>query len=1068
MSLQGLPDFQKPILDGSLCIFYPYERTGDFFLVPEILKLANRSDGSPDFLLEFIRGINPSLPPEPHGLLDFRVMPDYKMKDALALLRSLHPEATLDTALFSSGYLHMLPVGEEELPGDLRAPVAMIWNGMGTARSIIRLTTFTATMMKKSLESQLLALNAYAELEMMGVSPRLPLNISFDPAQLLKALAALEDEKHLVPTKKVVELLERDPGFLPLTITGDLKSVDLREFAEAIMDRIRYRFGTFFPSPDRGKGPYISLISQEEISSGTFNWELSDPIAVPRAFILDLRPLEALREWTGTHKLERIFRESVIPVIKTGFLSVSISANLPESRIGVFGLGVTLRAPPNPPYRASAIVESIELKSPDDSARILLRFSPAEKSTYSFSTYAVINAFGEIKELYGEEKVHEGERLNLHLEDFPVEFISVMATSELLEIARMRGICKRVPGGSVKEQHFDLDSIQAVSLAVPRGVDATIEIEAHSRKDDRILKIGPLRTKNLHLGFHSFSEYGPHKIDIECIFGNRTGLYAIDLLPEGSSEDSITVLHFTPSVPRKEWIWFAKSPFQGGYRYREHPEPDRIPAAWSEVLSPFKSLSIEFEKPEDNMKEIPESFNFQGIYCYRNKEDPFSFFYIPAQAMPEAGPDGQPSLLLLVSDQGAILQIGTRLTIEPDLLESLRKFLPQQYPGIEPASIRLAMAPISIEGVSLSLGDGTGKFEKLKTERSSSYIPFNAIFNVTLDAVGKTKTVSAINGNRGFLKATYSILLPVEYAARTSITADVKNDLVAIGRNATIKDALARVESGIGTGTFRVDRTADPGASDEMKEKVDRLAKDKAAAMLLNMALNPNLDWDKARLDTSAYLTENIPKNFERSTDVGSWFPAGSGANHIQVVGVTIIEPKKDSQQAQMNIAMGFDAKDVPVAFVEIEFGEVKAKLVGPDFNQVVIPAGSSKELTIRTSYTDGGPRFQVNLPKGKDTGWNLGPEDLGLTKVVLDGSMPKAAGSREARVRVRYKPSGSGTDDDRTIYFRKDTWMDNWYIVTRAADLAGILEFDWREIAKDGSVVIHPSIKTDKPEIRL
>lgn len=598
MSLQGLPDFQKPIIEESLCIFYPYEKAGSFFIAPETLELANRSDGSPDFLLEFVRGIKPSLPPEPHALLDFRVMPDYKMKEALALLRRSHPEATIDQALFSSGCLHMLPMGAEELPGELRDPVPMIWNGLGKARSVVRLSTSTAMIMKNSLESQVLALRAYVELEMIGVSPRLPLNVSFDPSQLLKALAALGNEEHLVPRKKVVEILERDPGFLALEVIGDFGSVDSIEFAEAIMDRIRSRFGTFVPSPDRGNGTYISLIKEEEISSGTFNWDLSDPISVPRVFIFDLQPLEALREWTMTHKLERIYLESVIPVIKTGFLSVSISANLPESMIGVFELGVTLRAPPNPPYRASALVESIELKPPENSTRILLRFSPAEKSVYSISTYAVISAFGEIKELNGDEKGHEGERLNLQPEDFPIEFISVLATSELLEMARISGICKRAREGSVGDQRFDLDPRQAVSIAVPRGEDAMIEIEAHSRKDDRVLKIGPLNTKSLHLGFHSFPEYGPHKIEIECVFGNRIVFYAIDLLPEGSSEDSMTVFHFTPSVPRKEWTWFAESPFQGGYRYREHREPDNIPVAWSEVFSPFKSLSIDLKKLE--------------------------------------------------------------------------------------------------------------------------------------------------------------------------------------------------------------------------------------------------------------------------------------------------------------------------------------------------------------------------------------------------------------------------------------------------------------------------------------
>ena len=122
----------------------------------------------------------------------------------------------------------------------------------------------------------------------------------------------------------------------------------------------------------------------------------------------------------------------------------------------------------------------------------------------------------------------------------------------------------------------------------------------------------------------------------------------------------------------------------------------------------------------------------------------------------------------------------------------------------------------------------------------------------------------------------------------------------------------------------------------------------------------------------------------------------------------------------------------------------------------------------VRTNYSDGGPAFETKLPLTDSKGWTLKPEDLGMAKIVLDGSRPKATGSTDVRVRVVYRPSGKGTHDDRTIYFRRDNWTASWYIVTRSAGLEGSLEFDWRETAADGSVVMHPSSSTDKTELQL
>ena len=63
MSLQGLPDFFQPFAATDYSIYYPYENLGNFIVAPVGLEVGNRPDGCPDFLLELVRGEDPSLDP---------------------------------------------------------------------------------------------------------------------------------------------------------------------------------------------------------------------------------------------------------------------------------------------------------------------------------------------------------------------------------------------------------------------------------------------------------------------------------------------------------------------------------------------------------------------------------------------------------------------------------------------------------------------------------------------------------------------------------------------------------------------------------------------------------------------------------------------------------------------------------------------------------------------------------------------------------------------------------------------------------------------------------------------
>ena len=397
----------------------------------------------------------------------------------------------------------------------------------------------------------------------------------------------------------IVNFFRTDPRSLPLEVNGKIEGLELDGFAEAITDRIRVRFGAFVPAPEKDVKPYLSLASPEEVGSGIFEWDLSEPIQAPRPLILHLDPLEAARELVRDHGLEAIVRETVVPPIQTGVLPIWISANLPAHRLGILALGVTIHAPPCPPHRVHTIVESAELHPPEDSTMIRLRLSPAEKLEYTFSTFVVIRDATGIERLEGGETSHQGSRLDLSPDDFPVSFVSIGASRGLLELAAVHGICRRPEGESEVEQPFELAFDQpGVALALPKGTaGATLEIEARSREEAKALQLGPFPARNLQLGLHSFPEYGSHRVEITCVFDNDMQLFTIDFLPEDRPETSeeITVLHFTPTRLKREWTWWAQSPFRAGFRYRTHRSPDESPTEWSEIRSPFEPLEIRVE-----------------------------------------------------------------------------------------------------------------------------------------------------------------------------------------------------------------------------------------------------------------------------------------------------------------------------------------------------------------------------------------------------------------------------------------------------------------------------------------
>jgi hypothetical protein len=577
--LAGMPDFTAPLRDGDLTIYALFQAPGCYAVAPDGLVIASRDNGSPDFRLELLRGANPLAPPEPHGVLDFRMRPRYRLSDSLATVRAQRVGATVQPVLFTSGFLRLVSTGDpSQLATETVAPVALAWNELGVARFLVCLPLDTALKLEGAIEGHVLPLRAIAEMEFGGVTPRLPMRVRFDPAKLVEAIGPSIHREDL-------ELLfARDR--LPIEVLGARDGIAAEEFSRVMADRVRLRFGDFIPSPKNDGQAWLRLRPQE---SASFEWDLDEAVSVSRPLILTFDPLQVAREVVQDHGPAGVIERTVVPALQTGEAEITVAANLPATRIGILAVGATLSVPPRLPFRPQAIETTVEFVAPRDVEVARLRFGPAEAIACIVTPFAVLQTASGFERLEGSPRPVAGSRLYLNAADFPVRIVSVESSSGLLDIADLKvtasnGLeCMLLPGQSSAGLVFAVDAV------------VSFEIQARERRTGRILKLSVLPASAVRLDLSSFREYGLQRVDIECTFGAEEKLIALDLLPEGSDDkaENISLVVLTPAQPGHQWSYYAPSPFAPGYRFRFHAAPDQATAPWSATRLPFEKLHLE-------------------------------------------------------------------------------------------------------------------------------------------------------------------------------------------------------------------------------------------------------------------------------------------------------------------------------------------------------------------------------------------------------------------------------------------------------------------------------------------
>jgi hypothetical protein len=248
-----------------------------------------------------------------------------------------------------------------------------------------------------------------------------------------------------------------------------------------------------------------------------------------------------------------------------------------------------------------------------------------------------------------------------------------------------------------------------------------------------------------------------------------------------------------------------------------------------------------------------------------------------------------------VLDSTSMLQLGTKWWVDEETQAALRDAIHTRYPALDPSQIELRPAPVSVDRVSLDVGDGSGnRFDELATSPSSGFPPYQAVFATQLKPDAAARAANAVAGGANYVRVSYHVSASVPLPATIHIAGDVSGDLAALPLDASLDDARTRIAAGIDAGRLSVTRSDTAGvpeafwarllaqAQETAAQDLLRLAKAASSSPMSNSPDSPSVT--TASIDTTA--SDSYPQTIAllRSADVSSWFPNGTGASHVQVM----------------------------------------------------------------------------------------------------------------------------------------------------------------------------------------
>lgn len=467
----------------------------------------------------------------------------------------------------------------------------------------------------------------------------------------------------------------------------------------------------------------------------------------------------------------------------------------------------------------------------------------------------------------------------------------------------------------------------------------------------------------------------------------------------------------------------------------------------------------------------PQAFELESVWLAPSENNSQTFVYLPAKPQPETAPNGKPAFQVIASDQGALLQFGAHLGLNAAQEQALRRRLAQRLaanlppgsPPVAPEKISLRPAPVEVLAVRLLQLTPSANPRQLGSANSSGFPPYTALFRLTVDNEGKNAALAAVNGTAERLGLVYPLKLSGSQSATGQVTGEVGALLKELGREPSLAACQIAVEEALEAGRIQVTIQTSDQVSQALLNGLRNTLLDKAAAVLQSLCEQQPSGFSlsslpgfakpaEAELNVEASASEPFQVDLELATDLADWFSGQDSSQFLLISGTTIAPDKPDHtlDNQPTEVSLDFDPANAPLAFVQVQRGQVRQTLSPPNFAPVKLPAASG-ELVVRTQYRSGGAMYESRPRPTSPQGWALTPGDLGLRRFVIDASMRKAAGAQEIRLEATYNPGESGESDQTSLRLRGDHWSEEWFAVSRKFAQDGTLSVRWRETGADG-----------------
>ena len=568
-------DFQNPVDTSTGQVFREFGSPGRWIALPHALDVGRRIDGTPDFRIDLIRAREAASGElSGYGVVDFRMMP---VSDLVAARQAVHNDSVVEGA-FGGGWVRLLVHEPDRADRTLvLPPIRIESNGLGAVRLAAQLTLEGAVLLKRALLEEAVLVDAWAEMEVGGVSPRFPFVARLTSADLAAALSGLSQDG-LVERPAVVDAITRTQMMAELP-----NGLSPFAVADAVTDRLLILLGAQVPSPATRLAEWWRL----DLPPGDteFRWDLREEVLATRAVQLRFDPV-ALVHGAAPGGLDALINERELSDFATGFTPLVVTANLPDVRTPVLSCGVDIIAEPAPPHRVHTIHEAVEFVPPADRGDVLLRLSPGEPKSYVVETFVVANLTNSIQEWRSPRRPATGD-LCLNINDFAARWRPVFATPQLLAEGSLL-VTAKWSGHTVATT---LTSRQPRDTLVTPLDAAVTEFSVELRGTNGVLRT-PVTARDLFfLDLPLFAEFGSHTVEISVTFeDDGPDVIALDLAPQLELE-SVLTLSFTRSRPTRVYTWYARSPFAPGYCYRLF-HSSMPPRPWSSPQSTFAPMQL--------------------------------------------------------------------------------------------------------------------------------------------------------------------------------------------------------------------------------------------------------------------------------------------------------------------------------------------------------------------------------------------------------------------------------------------------------------------------------------------